>query len=125
MVDTVTLDRDRRDPASFLPLSPQQFEILLALADEDLHGYGIIDATERGGGPRLGTGALYTAIARLVTLKLIEETDRRDDADARRRYYTLTRLGRATLTAETARLESLVAKAHRKGLRPRTLKGRS
>ncbi len=124
MVDIVTIDRDRREPASFLPLSPQQFEILLALADEDLHGYGIIDASVRGGGPRLGTGALYTAIARLVALELIEETDRRDTDDARRRYYALTRLGRATLTAETARLEALVAKAHRKGLRPRAIKGR-
>ena len=123
MVDTVTIDRDARDPARFLPLSPQQFEILLALSDQDLHGYGILDASAAAG-VRLGTGALYTAIARLVTLGLIRETDRRDEADARRRYYALTATGRAALVAETARLETLVAKARHKGIRPRPLKAK-
>lgn len=119
----MTIDRDPRGPARFLPLSPQQFEILLALSDRDLHGYGILDASAAAG-VRLGTGALYTAIARLVTLDLIRETDRRDDADQRRRYYTLTAAGRAALVAETARLETLVAKARHKGIRPRALKAK-
>ena len=119
ILDAVTVDAEGRGPEQFLPLSPQQFEILLALCDQDLHGYGIIrDVSDRPAGRlRLGTGALYTAIARLVTLGLIRETDRRDDADARRRYYALTRLGRRTLAAETARLEELLAKARRKGIR--------
>ena len=107
-----------------LPLSHQQFEILLALSDRDLHGYGILDASATAG-VRLGTGALYTAIARLVELKLIRETAQRDADDARRRYYALTAPGRAALTAETARLEALVAKARRKGIRPRALKAKS
>ena len=123
----MTQHADARHPDRLLPLSPQQFEILLALCDQDLHGYGIIrDVSDRTDGRlRLGTGALYTAIARLVTLGLIRETDRRDETDARRRYYALTRLGRRTLTAEAARLEALLAKARRKGIRAGATKVRS
>jgi DNA-binding PadR family transcriptional regulator len=115
----VTLKRDSADPWSFLPLSSQQFEILLALVDEDRHGYGILrEVSDRTDGTvRLGTGALYTAMARLTVLGLIRETDRRDPADARRRFYTLTALGHRTLQAETARLGDLLVKARRKGVR--------
>ena len=110
-----------KDARAFLPLSPQQFHILLALADGPLHGYGVIrDIDERtAGGMRLGTGTLYTALARLDALTLLEETNRRPSAkddDERRRYYQLTTLGRAVLKAETARLETLVRHAHRKGV---------
>ncbi len=107
-------------------LSPQQFHILLALADDDRHGYGVIRevAARTGGAVKLGTGPLYTAVARLAALGLIEETDRRDTDDARRRYYRLTAGGRQTLRLEAARLEHLVAQARRKGIRPVTAKGR-
>ena len=103
------------DPVRFLPLSPQQFHILLALTDGDRHGYGVIQDVEQrtGGAMRLGTGTLYTAIARLVALGLIGET-REDD---RRRYYRLLPLGRAVLQAETRRLEALVRHAHARGVR--------
>ena len=109
------------DARSFLPLSPQQFHILLALADRPRHGYGVIrDIEERtAGAMRLGTGTLYTALARLDALALLQETRRRPaakDDDERRRYYELTPLGRAVLKAETARLETLVRHAHRKGI---------
>jgi len=109
------------DARAFLPLSSPQFHILLALADGPLHGYGVIrDVEERTGGDvRLGTGTLYTAIARLDTLGLLEESARRPAAkhdDERRTYYQLTPLGRAVLRAETARLETLVRHAHRKGI---------
>ena len=109
------------DPRRFLPLSPQQFHILLALTGGHLHGYGIIgDVTERTGGAlRLGTGTLYTALARLAALELVDESDRRApaaDDDERRRYYRLTPLGRAVLKAETERLETLVRHARRKGI---------
>jgi len=102
------------DARRFLPLSPQQFHILLALSDRERHGYGIIlDIVERtGGGLRLGTGTLYTSVARLAELSLIAEADRTDRRDERRRYYRLTPLGRAVLRAETARLEGLVRHAH-------------
>jgi DNA-binding PadR family transcriptional regulator len=129
-----TLDASMNDARSYLPLSPQQFQILLALIDADRHGYGIIlDVAERtGGAMRLGTGTLYTALAGLADSALIDETDRpvtpqgaapagrgpRGHEDARRRYYHLTSLGRAVLEAETSRLDALVKQARRKGVMP-------
>ena len=109
------------DPRRFLPLTPQQFHILLALTDGHLHGYAIIrDVAERTGGTlRLGTGTLYTALARLEALGLVDESDRRppgDEDDQRRRYYRLTAIGKAVLRAETERLETLVRLARRKGV---------
>ena len=108
-------------------LSSQQFHILLALTDDDRHGYGIIQEVlvRTGGAVRLNTGALYTAIARLVGTGLIRETGRRDADDARRRYYALTRDGRAALAAEAARLDALLAQARRKGIRPAAARGRA
>ena len=108
------------DPRAFLPLTPQQFHILLALTDGHRHGYAIIlDVADRTGGAlRLGTGTLYTALARLDALGLIEESGRRPsaDEDQRRRYYRLTSTGKAVLRAETERLETLVRHARRKGV---------
>ena len=105
-----------KDPRDFLPLSPQQFHILLALSDEDRHGYGIIlDVASRTGDElRMGTGTLYTALARLESLELVSESDREHE---RRRYYRLTPVGRSVLKAETARLETLVRFARAKGVR--------
>ena len=109
------------DPRRLLPLTPQQFHILLALTDGHRHGYAILqDVAERTGGSlRMGTGTLYTAIARLETLALIEESERRPAAskdDERRRYYKLTAAGRSVLQAETERLDALVRHARRKGI---------
>jgi DNA-binding PadR family transcriptional regulator len=106
-------------PQDFLPLSPHQFHILLGLTDGERHGYAIInDIHQRtDGAMRLGTGTLYTAIARLVELGLIADAGR---ADERRRYYRLLPLGRAVLRAETARLEALVRHAHARGIRATT-----
>ena len=111
------------DSRRFLPLSAQQFQILLALVDDDRHGYGIIlDVEARTGGVvRLGTGTLYTAVSGLVDDGLIVESSRRPAAaadDHRRKYYRLTALGRKVLEAETTRLEALVREARRKGIRP-------
>jgi DNA-binding PadR family transcriptional regulator len=109
------------DPRAYLPLTAQQFHILLALVDGHRHGYGIIrDVEERTDGTlRLGTGTLYTALARLDELGLVDESTRRPAAhedDERRKYYQLTALGRAVLQAETDRLNALVRHARRKGL---------
>lgn len=103
------------DPRSFLPLSAQQFHILLALARQDRHGYGIIlDVSERTGGDlRLGTGTLYTALGRLNTLGLVQDTD---VEDGRRRHHHLTALGRKVLQAEAARLDALVRLARAEGI---------
>ena len=102
-------------PRDLLPLSPQQFHILLSLSSQDRHGYGIIlDVASRTGDElRMGTGTLYTAIGRLVALELIEDTG---IDDGRRRHYHLTRLGRSVLEAEAARLEALVRLAQMEGV---------
>ena len=112
------------DAGALLPLSPQQFQILLALSDADRHGYGIIlEIAERtGGAMRLGTGTLYTALAGLEDSGVVTEPKRRPAAandDSRRRYYRLTPFGRSVLEAETARLEALVKQARRKGVQTR------
>lgn len=112
------------DPRRYLPLSPQQFHILLALAGGERHGYGIIRDVESrtDGALRLGTGTLYTAVARLLALDLVAEATHRpargEKDDERRRYYRLTTTGRTVLEAETARLESLVRHARKNGVRP-------
>jgi DNA-binding PadR family transcriptional regulator len=109
------------DPAALLPLTPAVFHILLALADQDRHGYAIIlDVAERTGGAlRLGTGTLYTAISRLLEQGVIEEPDERPSAeedDERRRYYRLTAFGREVANAEARRLAALVRMARSRGI---------
>jgi DNA-binding PadR family transcriptional regulator len=103
------------DPQSLLPLTPLAFEILLSLAEEDRHGYHIMQAVDRrtDGRIALHAGTLYRAIARLVDLGLIEELDERRDpaTDERRRYYRLTPFGRSVAEAEATRLESQVRAA--------------
>lgn len=107
--------RHTPDPASLLPLTPVAFEILLALAEEERHGYHIMQAVERrtDGRISLHAGTLYRALARLVDARLIEELDERPDpsTDERRRYYRLTTFGREVAAAEASRLESQVRAA--------------
>jgi DNA-binding PadR family transcriptional regulator len=86
---------DRFRPESFLPLTPVAFEILLALADGERHGYSILQEVERrsGGTVSLHAGTLYRALARLLESELIEELTEAPDPkndDDRRRYYRLT-----------------------------------
>jgi DNA-binding PadR family transcriptional regulator len=100
-------------PESFLPLKPNWFHVLLTLADQEQHGYGIMqEVLERTDGKvRLWPATLYGTLKRLIDEELIEESDERPAAeldDARRRYYRLTRLGRRVLAAESERLEDLV-----------------
>ncbi len=94
----------KSDPASMLPLSPVIFAILLALADEEKHGYGIMKqaALPEGGGVSMGPGTLYGSLDRMARDGLIEEADRTDDK--RRRYYRITRFGSKVLSAESLRL---------------------
>jgi len=104
-----------------IPLTPRVFHILLALVDEEQHGYRIMKEVETrsGGKVRIGPGTLYEAIQRLVKNRLIEESSERPDAemdDQRRRYYRLTELGRNVLRAESERLAALVGFAHSKNL---------
>jgi DNA-binding PadR family transcriptional regulator len=111
-------------PDDLLPLTPVAFEILLALAKGERHGYAILRAVEErsNAGPTLHAGTLYRALARLMESGLIEALDERPDPDTdeRRRYYCLTALGRRVAAAEARRLEDLVVTARAHGLLGRT-----
>jgi DNA-binding PadR family transcriptional regulator len=102
------------DPDKFLPLAPATLHILLALAGEDMHGYGIMqDVTRQSNGRyKLGPGTLYDNLQRLLQGGLVEEVDRPEES--RRKYYRLSRNGRAVLRAEVERLQQVLneAKAH-------------
>ena len=103
----------RPQPESFLPLKPHWFHVMLSLADQEQHGYGIMqEVLERTDGKvRLWPATLYGTLKRLIEEGLIEESDERPSPeldDARRRYYRLTTFGRRVLAAESARLEDLV-----------------
>lgn len=97
----------------FLPLKPNWFHVLLSLANEEQHGYGIMQEVlwRTNGKVRLWPATLYGTLERLLDAGLVAEAKRRppaDEDDARRRYYRLTALGRRVLAAESARLEDLV-----------------
>lgn len=101
-----------------------EFQILLALADEDRHGYGIMaEVKERTGGKVvLGPGTLYGTIKRLLKQRLVEEVAERRDPSLggeRRKYYRLTELGRELAEAEARRLAAAVADARAKALIPK------
>lgn len=111
------------EAAAFLPLPPATFHILLALADEDRHGYAVIqDVAERTGGAlRLSAGTLYRSIQRMLEQGLIVEPRERpapDEDDERRRYYRITPLGTAVAKAEARRLSELLKMARARGLAP-------
>ena len=104
-----------------LPLTPAVLHILLALADEERHGYGIMREVEwrTGGQTRLGPGTLYGSIKRMLADGLIEESDERPDPaldDQRRRYYRITDFGRRVAGAEAERLSALVETARERKL---------
>jgi DNA-binding PadR family transcriptional regulator len=101
---------------AFLPLSKAPLYILLALAAEDRHGYGIMQEVVRqsSGQYKLGPGTLYDNLQKLVNQGLITETSARFvKDDPRRRYYRLTGLGRRVLAAEVERMEAVVQEARR------------
>jgi len=114
----------KEDLSGFLPLSPATLHILLSLAGEDRHGYGIMQevARQSEGRYKLGPGTLYDNLQKLIEKRLVQEVGHRPgDEDPRRRYYRLAPLGRAVLSAETVRLEGVVreAKARLHAARPR------
>ena len=99
-----------------LPLTPTVLHILLALADQERHGYGIMQEVMvmTQNRVRMGPGTLYGSIKRMLKANLIEESDERPDPeldDERRRYYRLTDFGRGVLIAEAQRLSTLVGVA--------------
>jgi DNA-binding PadR family transcriptional regulator len=114
---------DHESIHDLLPLPAASFHILLALADDDRHGYGIIQdvAARTGGTVTLSAGTLYRSVQRLLDQGLIEELSERpapEMDDERRRYYRLTAFGRKIAAAETSRLASLLRLARQSGFQP-------
>ena len=105
-----------------MPLTPAVFFILFALADGEKHGYAIMQESAKlsEGRFRMGPGTLYTTIQRLLELSLIEETA--DGGESRRRYYRLTRNGRALLDLEINRMGAVLRLANEKNLWPQIAK---
>lgn len=113
-------------PSGLLPLSPQVFQILIALAAGDQHGYAIMQevATRSGGKMRLSPGTLYGSIKRMLEQGVIVELSDRERPsggadDERRRYYRLTPFGRKVAKAEAARLAESLEQARVYGLAPK------
>jgi DNA-binding PadR family transcriptional regulator len=114
----------KTDPEPFLPLSVAAQHILLALSDEDRHGYGIMQevARQSAGKYKMGSGTLYDNLEKLIDQGLVAESPRRSTKDdPRRRYYRLTTFGRRVFSAEVMRLESVVrdAKLRLRGAKPK------
>ena len=104
-----------------LPLTPAVFHILLALSDGERHGYALMQevAADTGGSLQLGPGTLYGCLKRMLSARLVEESDERPDPeldDERRRYYRITTFGAGVLRAEADRLASAVSAARSKRL---------
>jgi DNA-binding PadR family transcriptional regulator len=113
----------KEDPSSFLPLPTAAFHILLAVADEDRHGYAIIQdvAARTGGALKLSAGTLYRSIQRMLEQGLLIEPRQRplpELDDERRRYYRITPFGRAVAEAESRRMAQLVRMARARGFAP-------
>jgi DNA-binding PadR family transcriptional regulator len=130
VISTSARDRPGPEPGEAgAPVTPAVFLILLALAEGESHGYGIMQDVDRitNGGTRLGSGTLYRSIQRMLVDGLIEELaialDNETDDD-RRRYYSLTSKGKAVARSEAERLADLVEAARERKLLPSVKGGR-
>jgi DNA-binding PadR family transcriptional regulator len=115
------MTKSKRSPEVLLPLTPAMFEVLIALADGEKHGYAIIKEVARrtGGDVSLSAGTLYAIVRRFELEGVIQESDARPDPaldDERRRYYELTAFGREVAQAEARRMETALKMAHAKNL---------
>jgi len=111
------------DLDNHLPLTAVAFEIMLTLADSERHGYAIMREVEErtGGQVSLHPGTLYRALARLVDNDLLQELGQRaapELGDERRKYYSLTPLGRDVAVAEARRLAGQLETAQARNLLP-------
>jgi DNA-binding PadR family transcriptional regulator len=110
-------------PEGYLPLTPAVLDIMVALGEEELHGYAIMQEVRRrtAGKRRLAPGTLYRSLKQMEERGWVVEAEERPDPsldDERRRYYRLTDLGRRVALAELERLESLVRAGRSKGFVP-------
>ena len=104
----------KNDLSPFLPLSPAGLHILLALASEDRHGYGIMREVARQSEAqyRMGPGTMYDNLQKLMDGGLVKEAPRPSaNEDTRRRYYRLTAFGRRVLSADLVRLKGVLREA--------------
>ena len=106
-----------------LPLPPVTFHILVALADEDRHGYAIMQdiAQRTAGALKLGAGTLYRSVQRMLEQGLVTEVSTRpapEMDDERRRYYRITPFGRTVAKAEARRLAQMLKLARASGFAP-------
>lgn len=108
------------DPDRALPLTPLSLGVLLALAREPRHGYALLKELDRQSQGRLnpGTGTLYAALQRMIDEGLLEEAERPQGEDARRRYYGVTEYGRSVARAELSRLAKLMEAEGARSLLP-------
>jgi DNA-binding PadR family transcriptional regulator len=112
---------EERKVEPLLPLTSAMFHVLLALAEGDIHGYGILKEVARltDGGVSLSAGTLYAILRRLVSEGLVVEREDRPAPeldDERRRYYHLTEFGRRVARAEAERLQDMLTLARSKNL---------
>jgi DNA-binding PadR family transcriptional regulator len=115
-------DRAESNVERLLPLPPAVLHILIALGEGEKHGYAVMQevAERTGGRVRMSPGTLYGSIRKMLDDGVIEESFRRGaDDDERRRYYRLTKFGRAVAAAEAERLAALLHHARLNGLVPR------
>jgi DNA-binding PadR family transcriptional regulator len=112
---------DILEPEAYLPLTPAVLDIMVALGDDEMHGYAIMQEVRRrtDGRRRLAPGTLYRSLKQMHERGILAESEERPDPsldDERRRYYQLTDFGRRVALAELERLEGLVGAARSKGL---------
>ena len=110
-------------PEGYLPLTPAVLDIMVALGDEELHGYAIMQEVRRrtDGQRRLAPGTLYRSLKQMEQRGWVAQSEERPEPsldDERRRYYRLTEFGRRVALAEVERLEGLVGAARLKGFTP-------
>ena len=110
-------------PESYLPLTPAVLDIMVALGNEELHGYAIMQEVRRrtAGQRRLAPGTLYRSLKQMEQRGWVAQSEERPEPnldDERRRYYRLTEIGRRVALAEVERLEGLVGAARLKGFIP-------
>jgi DNA-binding PadR family transcriptional regulator len=110
-------------PESYLPLTPAVLDIMVALGNEELHGYAIMQEVRRrtDGQRRLAPGTLYRSLKQMEQRGWVAQSEERPEPsldDERRRYYRLTEIGRRVALAEVGRLEDLVGAARLKGFIP-------
>lgn len=107
--------KTEQDPASYLPLNPRDYLVLFSLTANEKHGYGIVKEIEQqsDGIVKMDPSNLYRSLKRIIQQGLIQESEPRvsDGDNEQRRYYSLTKLGRAVVKAEATRLEKLTAAA--------------